>query len=217
MNLALKSLPRRKQAERSALSDQRMLDAAVRLIVEKGSAGTTLKEVGEMAGYSRGLASARFGNKGALSAFIVRAVGEEWLGALGAAVKDTVGLAAICAALDAHFKFVSEGTDRIRAFYSLWFDSIGPDAGLKQVIANVHERRQRDVEAWIRGGILQGEIPANVPVASIAQQFCAAVIGIVYQWLVRPEATDAIRQLHEGLKQQMTLALSAGSPGGTPP
>ena len=217
MNLALKSLPRRKQAERSALSDQRMLDAAVRLIVEKGSAGTTLKDVGEMAGYSRGLASARFGNKGALSAFIVRAVGEEWLAALGAAVKDTVGLAAICAALDAHFKFVSEGTDRIRAFYSLWFDSIGPDAGLKQVIANVHERRQRDVEAWIRGGILQGEIPANVPVASIAQQFCAAVIGIVYQWLVRPEATDAIRQLHEGLKQQMTLALSAGSPGGTAP
>ena len=50
MNLALKSLPRRKQAERSALSDQRMLDAAVRLIVEKGSAGTTLKEVGELAG-----------------------------------------------------------------------------------------------------------------------------------------------------------------------
>ena len=217
MNLALKTLPRRKQAERSALSDQRMLDAAVRLIVQKGSAGTTLKEVGELAGYSRGLASARFGNKGALSAFIVRAVGEEWLGALGTAVTDKVGLSAICAALDAHYAFVSEGTDRIRAFYSLWFDSIGPDAGLKQVIANVHERRQRDVEAWIRGGIAQGEIPAEVPVISIAQQFCAAVIGIVYQWLVRPDATDAIRQLHEGLKQQMTLALSAPVPGGNAP
>ena len=185
--------------------------------VEKGSAGTTLKEVGELAGYSRGLASARFGNKGALSAFIVRAVGEEWLGALGTAVTDKVGLSAICAALDAHYAFVSEGTDRIRAFYSLWFDSIGPDAGLKQVIANVHERRQRDVEAWIRGGIAQGEIPATVPVARIAQQFCAAVIGIVYQWLVRPDATDAIRQLHEGLKQQMTLALSAPVPGGNAP
>ena len=193
-----------------------MLEAAVRLIVEKGSAGTTLKEVGELAGYSRGLASARFGNKAALSAFIVRAVGEEWLATLGAAVKDKVGLAAICAALDAHYVFVSEGADRIRAFYCLWFDSIGPDAALKQVIANVHERRQRDVEAWIRGGIRQGEIPATVPVASIAQQFCAAVIGIVYQWLVRPEATEAIRQLHEGLKQQMTLALAGGASGGTP-
>ena len=217
MNLALKSLPRRKQAERSALSDQRMLDAAVRLIVEKGSAGTTLKEVGELAGYSRGLASARFGNKGALSAFIVRAVGEEWLAALGAAVKDKVGLGAICAALDAHYLFVTEGSDRIRAFYSLWFDSIGPDPALKQVIANVHERRQRDVEAWIRGGIRHGEVAPEVPVASIAQQFCAAVIGIVYQWLVRPEATETIRQLHEGLKQQMTLALSARALGGNNP
>ena len=217
MNLAARNLPRRKQAERSALSDQRMLDAAVRLIVEKGTAGTTLKEVGELAGYSRGLASARFGNKGALCAFIVRAVGEEWLATLGAAVKDKVGLGAICAALDAHYVFVSDGAERIRAFYSLWFDSIGPDAALKQVIANVHERRQRDVEAWIRNGIDQGEIPATVPVTTIAQQFCAAVIGIVYQWLVRPDATDAIRQLHEGLKQQMTLALSAGARGGNAP
>lgn len=213
MNLALKSQltppARRTQAERSALSDARMLDAAVKLIVERGTAGTTLKDVGELAGYSRGLASARFGSKAALFSFIVKAVGEEWLDALSHAVRDESGLAAICAATDAHYRYVRDGAERIRAFYCLWFDSIGPDAALKQVIANVHDRRQRDVEAWIRQGIEQGTVRADVDVTEVARQFCAAIIGIVYQWLVAPEAHQLIQDLHTGLKQQMTRALAA--------
>lgn len=212
MNLAVKAaLPgpgRRTQAERSALSDARMLDAAVQLIVERGTAGTTLKDVGERAGYSRGLASARFGSKAALFSFIVRAVGEEWLEALREAVRDKSGLAAICAATDAHYRHVRDGAERIRAFYCLWFDSIGPDADLKVVIANVHERRQRDVEAWIRQGIADGSVRADVDVTAVARQFCAAIIGIVYQWLVAPGALRLIEDLHTGLKQQMQRALA---------
>lgn len=213
MNLAQPTPARRTQAERTALSDARMLDAAVKLIVERGTAGTTLKDVGELAGYSRGLASARFGNKGALFSFIVKAVGEEWLDALREAVEGKVGLDAICAATDAHYRYVRAGAERIRAFYSLWFDSIGPDAELKQVIANVHERRQRDVEAWIRQGIEAGALRAEVDVTAVARQFCAAIIGIVYQWLVTPDAHGLIADLHTGLKQQMTRALARDTTG----
>jgi len=213
MNLHQPAATRRTQAERTALSDARMLDAAVRLIVERGTAGTTLKDVGELAGYSRGLASARFGNKGALFSFIVKAVGEEWLEALRAAVDGKAGLDAICAATDAHHRHVRAGAERIRAFYSLWFDSIGPDAELKQVIANVHERRQRDVEAWIRQGIEAGALRNEVDVTAVARQFCAAIIGIVYQWLVTPDAYGLIEDLHTGLKQQMTRALARDTTG----
>lgn len=197
----------RTQAERTALSDSLMLDAAVRLIVERGAEGTTLKEVGELAGYSRGLAGYRFGSKANLFSFIVRSVGEEWLHELGRAVEDKVGLDAITAATDAHYHFVLEAADRIRAFYILWFISIGPDVEFKQVIAHVHERRQEDVEAWIRRGIATGTVKEDVDVRGVADQFCAAIIGIVYQWLVTPDAHDSIRQLHEGLKQQMNRAL----------
>lgn len=213
MNLHQPAATRRTQAERTALSDARMLDAAVRLIVERGTAGTTLKDVGELAGYSRGLASARFGNKGALFSFIVKAVGEEWLEALRAAVDGKAGLDAICAATDAHYRHVRAGAERIRAFYCLWFDSIGPDAELKQVIANVHERRQRDVEAWIRQGLEAGSVRAGVDVTAVARQFCAAIIGIVYQWLVAPDAYRLIEELHTGLKQQMTRALARDTTG----
>lgn len=199
----------RTQAERTAESDARMLAAAVELICERGVDGTTLKDVGERAGYSRGLASYRFGNKAGLFCFIVRSIGEDWLRELGQAVDDQVGLNAILAATDAHYRFVLESADRIRAFYILWFHSIGPDPELKQVIANIHERRQRDVEAWIEGGIQDHSISENADIRATAEQFCAAIIGIVYQWLVTPDAHEQIRELHEGLKQQMVLALAA--------
>lgn len=203
---------RRTQAQRSALSDARMVDAAVALIATRGVAGTTLKEVGELAGYSRALAGWRFGTKSNLCAAVVRTVGEEWLRALRQAVESKRGLAAIHAATDAHFSFVRDGADRIRVFYMLWFDSAGPDPELKQVIANVHERRQRDVEAWIAEGIAAGEVRHDAEVKAIAAQFCAAIIGIVYQWLVKPQAHAEISALHEGLKQQMTRALAPVDP-----
>jgi AcrR family transcriptional regulator len=200
--------PRRTQAERTALSETRLLDAAVSLIIARGIAGMTLKEVGELAGYSRAMAGWRYGSKAALCSMVVRAVGEDWLQTMATAVDAKVGLAAIHAATDAHYHFVRDGADRIRAFYILWFDSIGPDPELKQVIANIHERRQRDIERWIAQGISAGAISPEVDVRSIAAQFCAAIIGIVYQWLVTPQADGEIKQLHEGLKQQMTRALA---------
>lgn len=186
-----------------------MLAAAISLLVEKGTEGTTLKDVGELAGYSRGLASYRFGNKAGLFGFIIRSVGEDWLSELGRAVKNKVGVDAILAATDAHYHFVSESADRIRAFYLLWFDSIGPDQELREVVSNVHERRSADVANWIRAGIEAGKISENVPVEAIAEQFCATIIGIVYQWLATPDDTTTIYNLHEGLKTQMQLALPA--------
>lgn len=204
---------KRTQAERTAQSDGLMLDAAIRLIVERGTAGTHLKDVGEMAGYSRGLASYRFGNKAGLFTFIIHAVGEQWLRELGVAVQGKEGLDAILAAIDAHYRFVSEAADQIRAFYVLWFDSIGPDPALKHVIAGIHERRRRDVEAWITTGIEVGNIRDDANVRAVAEQFCASIIGIVYQWLVTPEAKDHIKDLHAGLKQQMIGTLAVPTSG----
>jgi AcrR family transcriptional regulator len=195
------------QDERSALSDARMTDAAVELICERGAAGTTLTDVGVRAGYSRGLASSRFGSKAGLWAFLVRTIGEEWLGELRQAVAGTVGLETIHAAVDAHCRFLLESSERIRAFYILWFDSVGPDPDLRIVITSAHGRRQRDVEAWITSGIAAGTIPDGVDVTIVAEQFCAAIIGIVYTWLVSPLDHAEVRQLHAGLKAQMTRAL----------
>ena len=197
------------QPERSALSDARMADAAIALICERGAAATTLKDVGLRAGYSRGLASYRFGSKEGLWAFLIRVIGEEWLAELQQAVAGTTGLETIHAAVDAHCRFLLESSERIRAFYVLWFESVGPDPSLRAVIIGAHARRQRDVEEWIRSGNEAGTVRTHVDVRSVAEQFCAAIIGIVYTWLVAPLADAEVHRLHDGLKQQMTEVLDA--------
>ena len=70
--MSTNSPARRSHAERTDLSDRRMLEAAVQLICDRGPDRTTLKDVGEKAGYSRGLAGYRFGSKPGLFEFVVR-------------------------------------------------------------------------------------------------------------------------------------------------
>jgi AcrR family transcriptional regulator len=54
---------RRTQAERRDEAERRILDAAIRLVVERGYNGFSLAEVGELAGYSRGLPGHYFAKK----------------------------------------------------------------------------------------------------------------------------------------------------------
>jgi AcrR family transcriptional regulator len=208
MGATARTPSRMTQPERSALSDAKMADAAVALICERGAGATTLKDVGLRAGYSRGLASYRFGSKAGLWSFLIRRIGEEWLTELQRTVVGTSGVETIHAAVDAHCRFLLDSAQRIRAFYILWFESVGPDPALRDAITGAHQRRQRDVEAWIRGGIEAGTVRADVDVPAVAEQFCAAIIGIVYTWLVSPLAHAEVRHLHAGLKQQMATVLS---------
>ncbi len=200
---------RRTQAERTAQSDERMLEAAIALIVERGTVNTTLKDVGERAGYSRGLAGYRFGHKAGLLSFVVRSIGEEWLRELTRVTNNRLGLDAINEAIDAHFRFVSDAPAHVRAFYILWFEAIGPQSDVRDVIVRIHDRRRRDVGQWITKAIEIGTIAPAVDAAGIADQFSASIIGIVYQWLVKPEPGAQIKAMHDDLKASMQLLLGS--------
>jgi AcrR family transcriptional regulator len=201
----------RTQPERQAFSDAAMAAAAVALICEHGAAATTLKDVGMRAGYSRGLAGYRFGSKAGLWAFLVHTIGEEWLAELRRAASGTTGLQTLHAALDAHCAILTESPERFRAFYTLWFDSVGPDPALRMQIARIHERRRHDVERWISDGIASGTVRPDADVRDVAEQFVSQIVGIVYAWLVaNPDTPDhgRVAEQHAHLKRQMTDALA---------
>ncbi len=65
--------------ERTNQSDKRMLASAVALILKKGTEKTTLKDVGENAGYSRSLAGYRFGSTSSLFDFVLTKLHHYWL------------------------------------------------------------------------------------------------------------------------------------------
>lgn len=198
------TMKRLTQAERTEISDNRMLDAAVDLIVEHGPAATSLKEIGLLAGYSRGLAGQRFGSKDKLFAFVLRQVGENWLGHLKESTENLTGLEAIHTALDEHYKFCVEAPTQVRAFYTLWFESVNAGSELAEIIGNIHNRRHADVRDWVLGDrVTDDNIKSRAD--DIAGQFCASVTGIVYFWLANPAELGQSRSLHENLKHTMTL------------
>jgi len=192
---------RKTHAQRTDLSDAKMLESAIELIVTKGTAKTTLKEVGELAGYSRSMAGYRFGNKTGLFEFILRSIGEEWLETLKVATKNKTGIQAITSALQEHCKICLRAPKHIRAFYILWFESIGTDSKIKLAVESIQARRRLDVIKWIENSNYSGELSAF----DLAEQFNASVLGIAYHWLANPNDKDSITKLHNNLIFSMKL------------
>ncbi|RBP50879.1 TetR/AcrR family transcriptional regulator [Arenicella xantha] len=206
-NVANQREPRRTQAQRTEMSDQRMLDATVKLIVERGPSATSLTDVGVLAGYSRGLASHRFGSKDNLFNFVVLKLGEMWLAKLKEVTNTKSGLAAIEHAIDQHYDFCVDAPDHVRTLYTLWFESLNSDSELSATIKAIHQRRFQDVVNWIVHDERISE-RAKKEADVIAAQFSASIIGVVYYWLANPEKLNETKSLHDGLKLTMTRLLS---------
>lgn len=198
---------RRKQAERTALSDRRMADAAIQLLVQHGIGGATLQAIGERAGYSRGLATHRFGSKAGLLAQVLKSAGADWLRRVQMAVGSRVGAEALCAAVDAQCRFILEAPEEIRAMYLLWFQSIDPGAEFRADVSEVHRAQRRDVVRWIELGQQQGAVDSTVSAERFAEQFSATMAGLVYQWLVNQNLP--VRAMHGQLKKDIRLLLAA--------
>ena len=181
---------RRTQAERTALSDQKMFEAAIKLFIEKGTQKTTLKEIGEMAGYSRGLANYRFGSKDGLMLELFARFDGRWKKHLNSYIGDKHGVAGILAAADALRDFLKLESDYMRAMYILWYESLGHDSEVRSRLADHHRRYREDATQWVQRGIELGEIDSGVNAAQFAVQYCAFIFGTVYQWLVNSDALD---------------------------
>ncbi|MEL0137590.1 MAG: TetR/AcrR family transcriptional regulator, partial [Halieaceae bacterium] len=116
------------QAERSALSDQRMFEVAIELVNERGTAKTTLKDIGERAGYSRGLASYRFGSKDGLWMELFARFDEIWKAHLSQYLAGQSGIGALRAAMQAQRDIFSRESGYLRAMYILWYESLGRES-----------------------------------------------------------------------------------------
>ncbi len=178
------------QAERTALSDQRMFEASISLIIDRGTQKTTLKDIGERAGYSRGLANYRFGSKEALLNELFIHFDGLWKAHLNHYIADQVSIAAVKSALNALRDFLQLEANYMRAMYILWYESLGHESEIRTKLADHHDVYRKDATRWIQQGIDNGEIDPGVDPEQFAVQFCAFIFGIVYQWLVNADALD---------------------------
>jgi AcrR family transcriptional regulator len=199
---------RRTQAERTALSDQRMFEEAIRLINERGTQKTTLKEIGERAGYSRGLANYRFGSKDGLMQELFVRFDQHWKEHLASYVDGKTGIAAVTAAANALRDFLNRESDYLRAMYLLWYESLGHESGIRDKLADHHRVYRKDATRWIEQGIASGEIDPAIDPGQFAVQYCAFIFGTLYQWLVDADALD-LDAIFDNYEFNMTRLLSS--------
>lgn len=201
------------QAERTAISDRAMIEAAIELILEHGTDKATLAAIGEKAGYSRGLATYRFGSKAGLLDAVCKAVSRRWLQYLKQGVGSATGIDAMCAALDAFLRFVSDCPHDARVLHILYCGAASPGSEYRQTSVNIHQRQQDDVVTWIHEGRKAGRIRADVDARSVAAHYIAYISGMTYLWLIDPAAVD-FQRANEDMKRQLRLVLAPSGPAG---
>ncbi|MGY8796185.1 MAG: TetR/AcrR family transcriptional regulator [Woeseiales bacterium] len=173
------------QAERTAASDRAMLAAAIDLILEKGIEKTTLVAIGEKAGYSRGLATYRFGSKAALFDAVCKSISRRWLDYLREGVGDRIGIEAMSAAMDAFFTFISDSPKEAQVLQILY----------------------GGVAEWVRAGQTQGSIREDIDPKSVAAQYIAYISGMTYLWVLNPESID-FRKANDDMMTHLKLSLA---------
>ena len=196
------------RADRSALSDQSMLDAAFELILEYGLEKTTLALIGKRSGYSRGLVTHRFGSKAGLFEALTKSISRKWLVYLKEEVGDKTGLSAMLSSVDALHRWVVDKPDDARVLQVLLNDSANPGSDLPAVASKAHERHHSDVVQWIREGQKSGEIRDHIDVDAAASYYVAYVSGLVYLWLINPDLFD-FASTNAEMKRQVLASLSA--------
>jgi len=195
------------QAERTAISDRAMLDAAIALVLEYGIEKTTLAMIGEKAGYSRGLATYRFGSKAGLYDTLCKSIGRNWLEYLKRGVDGKVGIDAMCAALDTVYQWVTDTPREARVLQILHCGSASPGSEFQETSIGIHRRQLSDVVAWVEAGIRDGQIRADAEPGAIAAEYVAYTSGISYLWLISAETFD-FENANMAMKNYLRVTLS---------
>lgn len=194
------------QADRTALSERRTLEAAVKLMGERGYEKTTLAAIGKAAGYSRGLATHHFGSKADLFARVIRWISDKARQELEPALQGRSGVDALFAFVDSHRRFADQNPVMARALYVLWFQSLISDSPMRHAaiedLLGHRDRVRRIIEQGITAGTVRGDADASAE----AIHFCGALFGLGLQWLIDPTGSR-IEDMHQRFKERLAATL----------
>ncbi|WP_162520798.1 TetR/AcrR family transcriptional regulator [Pseudaquabacterium pictum] len=179
---------RRSHAQRREEAERRLLDAALTIVAQRGSVRMTLAEVGEAAGYSRGLAAHRFGSKAGLVQALAGYIGEQFgqQRARGPALQP--GLDAILGNIRFYFGRRGGAWLSSRALLVMMNEAcLEAQPELRPVVAAYNRSALAWFEQHIATGIARGEIAPHNDPGITAVILLGAMRGVMQQWLVDPK------------------------------
>jgi AcrR family transcriptional regulator len=179
---------RRTQAERRSESERGLVEAAIEVIARQGVGAVTFEALGRTSGFSRGLATQRFGSKqGLLEAVLAhlhegqehRLHHEHRLDALP-------GLQAVLAYVDVCLRDLAART-QARAYFMLLSSAVAEaDETRSAFFRETHAEVEARLSAWVQRGKAEGTIRADVDPGAAALMIGCLMFGMSMQLLVDP-------------------------------
>jgi AcrR family transcriptional regulator len=180
---------RRTQADRRSEAEVALLEAAIRLFARKGIEQTSLADIGEEAGYSRGLVNHHFGTKAVLVERLTAHAQRSFVEHLPRAnYRDEID--SVVAIARTYLEGVSRDTAESRAFFVMWGAAMPADASLRPVFVTDDARFRDGVAAIVGAGQRNGKIDPAIDPSGFAVAFVGLVRGITAQFLIDPDGVD---------------------------
>lgn len=201
------SRPRRTQAERREESRRRMLDAALDLMAESRSLRFTLAEVGERAGYSRGLPSQVFQTKTALiEALVLHILSRSDAETLPTEERGE-GMEAVLQTVRVLMMADSPNLKFQQAVAVLLVEASAPDSPYRPAVAELNQVVTGYLSKHLRIAAAKGEIRKDIDFRSRAVLLISAIRGSVLLWQIEPDRLSLEtlwEELDRGLRASLT-------------
>lgn len=187
---------RRTQTGRRAVSEQRIIDAAMHVIGRKGTDRLTLSEVGTEAGYSRGLPAHLFGNKEGLLLRVVDRYLSYVPGRTHFALPDWEpgrGLERLRVIIQGWIGTGVRHPEYFRTYLILSGEAAregptGMGVALRAQICAMNHRTRTELARYLRQGRKHGEIAASVDPQHAALLIMSTLSGLLAFWVLDPQA-----------------------------
>lgn len=175
----------RTQEERRSDAEHRLVAAAAELVGEVGPAKVTLANVGERAGYSRGLATHHFGSKGALMQRLVESVTHQFRDAMFGHTDDHDPVAELRRLIGIYFDVLTDLKPVNRARLVLWADAVAnPSQQTRSRMVAADREFREEIEKRITVAITAGQLPDSVHPQGLATVIVAMLRGVALQSLI---------------------------------
>ncbi|CAN5524728.1 TetR/AcrR family transcriptional regulator [soil metagenome] len=183
---------RRTQTERRAVAEARLLAAAREIVARKGWVGMTLAEVGEAAGYSRGLAAHHFGSKPKLLRALASHINDNFMQELDGSPPANDGIDALLSFVSVYLGRTDTRWTNTRALLVLMAEATTDDSETGESLGLYNQSVIEFLATQFRAGIAAGQIRPDVDPMTGAAILLGALRGVMLQSLLKNSRVDLV-------------------------
>ncbi len=177
--------------KRSEKTEKNIIQAALELFVRKGYHGTSINEITQKVGLTKGALYTHFNSKGELLIRIIEEFNKSYIDQMIATVSEYEGDAVgkLNCAISFSSRFALENFD-LCVFLTFLTTELNADVDFQPFLKQIYRKYQHFISELIRHGRLQGLFKKGIDPDLAALTFMAIHDGVLHQWALNHDVVD---------------------------